>query len=1285
MASLDDVLNVKSTPLTLADLQKKFSDAVANKQMTKAKALDGQIKRMIAKTTTQEETIKERRRLLALRDDALNLMRNNPKYRRFEKVKSLLQTEKNDERIQKLRKEAARLEKDFKDAQAYQIIKNIEYALSALPKLKITKKIAKESNIKEANQSTNLLQALISTISTTPEKKNLVVLPTSKASLIRNPLTGRLVKNNNISRRRINANIAKKNSSSISYNQEVDESALLTSKFQSIDFKVKRSDVGFFIGIVNFTDINNRQELFEVLKQLQTRISSKNVFVLSYYSLLWVEDGKGIYRTFNPDNLVFGYEFFEQALEEMESGGGDQYGSDPINMNTARLVNNMVKIYVQQIDRPEGVSDKLIFPVVDVNSLKGYKKNNCLKNCIKYLGLNIPTEKQENLDVFIKYVRDEGIELNIYSNIISKLNISNIKKRTPELKQIIAGSKIRKLALYRIIDGDFEIQKRLDRGRIDGNGLIFCPNSNHIDIIKKFELEELYCNTTGTIYKLNKFGFAYELYKGDTINTERKIVQHEPIINTLYYVFFDYETVIDYHKSNCLNPYSVSYFYISHTELFNISGAGSERAFNINEETTKKIFEDKSRCVNITGFDCNKKFIDFLKEFQRDKKVVLVSYNGANFDNFILYDGIKKSYKDDDDNLVISNVLFNGNQILNFKINNTHSLYDLNRFIAGSLAENCKSFGVPEKYFKISGYNHDEIQNFYDTLSKEEFISKLKGNNKLEDYNNNDVYSLAIIFSKWFKSLYELKEDFTFSGDLYDFTDKITIGSLGYTSFNKNLKKIGTKLPQLDISKYQLIQKYKVAGRVDLFGKPNNKVLERVFSIDRCSQYPYLMAVAPVYYPCGDIKQQKSYIHPDENIGWFMCNIDQRPLINKNLPPIYPKKVFNSAGDSIENNFDNYEPLENYFINNYEIEHLKKYGAIVEIIEHEENFIFTDKIKGCKLFRFILNWMKLKNNQDDYKKSKSVLYNCAMRETYKLLMNCISGKVIEGLHVEKTTVINDKEKFKKLTEKYNINVINEIGEEIYLSYKVEEDEIIKQQKPIYLGCLIYTYSRGCMYDDIISKIGRVNCLYMDTDSVQMTEESFKTWQKTAEKEIVPHWPEVEEIDGRYKTHKKYEEGTKVFGSFENELEDNNINYYLQKKFHGHFMINNKEIEYIKVRFKGVQRNSLFLNGTENIIIVKDDKYIKNKTDEEINKFSLINKNLEIGADYSKADRKGELKNQLGFFEELHTNKIAAVLCRGLKRVVKNSNRGVELGEIERFNTNNNTVQATFTIKNIVIN
>ena len=59
------------------------------------------------------------------------------------------------------------------------------------------------------------------------------------------------------------------------------------------------------------------------------------------------------------------------------------------------------------------------------------------------------------------------------------------------------------------------------------------------------------------------------------------------------------------------------------------------------------------------------------------------------------------------------------------------------------------------------------------------------------------------------------------------------------------------------------------------------------------------------------------------------------------------------------------------------------------------------------------DFMKEKNQQDTYKKNKDEKYNPALRETEKLLMNSLSGKVIEGLHTEKTEAINSVSEYEK--------------------------------------------------------------------------------------------------------------------------------------------------------------------------------------------------------------------------------------------------------------------------------
>ena len=52
------------------------------------------------------------------------------------------------------------------------------------------------------------------------------------------------------------------------------------------------------------------------------------------------------------------------------------------------------------------------------------------------------------------------------------------------------------------------------------------------------------------------------------------------------------------------------------------------------------------------------------------------------------------------------------NQLLNFKINGCHNMYDLHKHLMGSLKSNCESFKIPKKYSKLD-CDHNEIQILY--------------------------------------------------------------------------------------------------------------------------------------------------------------------------------------------------------------------------------------------------------------------------------------------------------------------------------------------------------------------------------------------------------------------------------------------------------------------------------------------------------------------------------------------------------------------------------------------
>jgi hypothetical protein len=132
------------------------------------------------------------------------------------------------------------------------------------------------------------------------------------------------------------------------------------------------------------------------------------------------------------------------------------------------------------------------------------------------------------------------------------------------------------------------------------------------------------------------------------------------------------------------------------------------------------------------------------------------------------------------------------------------------------------------------------------------------------------------------------------------------------------------------------IAKYRIGGRVQIFGGKKIKVNKCIVSLDVCSLYPYVMGIAPNYYPCGEIVETANF-KPDK-LGFYWCNINQSELKKKNLMNIIPKKCKG------ENDWEFEGDLTNYYLSTVDIELLQKYNVKLEI---KNGIYFTDKIKGC--------------------------------------------------------------------------------------------------------------------------------------------------------------------------------------------------------------------------------------------------------------------------------------------------------------------------------------------------
>ena len=712
------------------------------------------------------------------------------------------------------------------------------------------------------------------------------------------------------------------------------------------------------------------------------------------------------------------------------------------------------------------------------------------------------------------------------------------------------------------------------------------------------------------------------------------------------YVGFDFETIIDYGTKSRMRPYSVSYGLFTEDILMELEMAdkmGDEKRVQVLRETNMK---------TSMGFDCIDEFIKWIVRIQVDKKLVFIGFNNSNFDNYLLIDRILEMECDD---IKVSNIMYNGSQLLNATINGRHTFFDLSRHLLGTLEKCCEGFKV--KMCSKLKINHHYYQTQYD---EGKLIDYITDNKELKKYNENDVLSVMVIYSRYRTALSNISGMEELSENLHN---NITIGGLTYKRFMGYWKTQNIKLPKLNEEQYFQILKFKCAGRVEMF---NGKqfINEAVSSFDVCSLYPYVMAILNCYYPAGDIYDTDEF--KEDKIGFYWCDIDQAILRKNNLPNIYPRKT------ETENEWDYEGMLFNYCISSVMIKLLRKFGC--EVIIHR-GFYFTESVKSCDMFKPVLEMMKLKVEQDELSRIKSELYNPVLRETSKLLMNAGSGKVIEGLHINNIEFVGNLEKLVNIQAKYgDVNVIKTIGKGLMVEYKRDELELLEmEQRPVYLGVLIYDYAKTYMFENSYSIIGKDKLLYTDTDATKLRTADTAEWLDFATKKDVPYWEEVLKYDKRYEGHKIYDAKSKVFGSYEdelskmNEVEGDAVFCCVQKKSWCYGKGANN-----KFRFKGLNGNNIILTGNEDFILKKGDKTILDaKRQQDINNFYNTNANkLE--------------DNSIDFFKKVFDGVDVLVLCRQFKKNVRNAKKCVGVYDVENHNDMLNSVSVVYMIKSVKV-
>lgn len=678
-------------------------------------------------------------------------------------------------------------------------------------------------------------------------------------------------------------------------------------------------------------------------------------------------------------------------------------------------------------------------------------------------------------------------------------------------------------------------------------------------------------------------------------------------------LFFDIETIFNIRSKNVLETYSVSWW---------VREDDPAQCPSFSERNIGKYV---NQCMIEYGADSMEKFIRWIEDNDETEdsiiNFVLIGYNNSRFDNFPLLNGVIAAN-------MFSNMLFVQNSVLKMTFFNRHITWDLCRFVMCKLKDACQDFNAYPK--KMEGFSHYEPQDAFMKNGWNGLDLWIDENKKLlTKYNKYDVLATASLFfivRKEYDGILEL--------DILKYT---TLASTSYARFIK-IKEYPTPAPI-----HEGIDKYLRNG---LTGGRNQKFIEeyltdeKLFCVDVKSLYPYVMMNRP--FPIGDYEVTLAY--RPYKLGFYNCKIIKQPI----------KKIIPMRSDEKSLDWE-YDTEFNHFLTSVEIECIRRHKGVVDILpindeklmfEMSEKLNFMDKNQRKEIYRIRdmvgIFWPKdtnmlfnsyfgelsdMKTQQDILRESGDREYNPALRNILKLILNSLSGKMVQrnfSTTVEMIKNNNEEEKLREKSKEGSIELIYSSGEYALLKGELKDDRVYRQRyaKPSQLGVFIYAHSRVYMYDMVYSNY---NVLYTDTDSAIMHKKDYYDFSKKfiVKKGTYPHEFYVAESKGSITTIGGN------FGQFEEEFSPGKKNfesYILGKKVYCVEMtIDGKIDKKSKYRMKGVNLD------TDCVISKEEAEEINNMPRDEASirilykkyKKCLAEKNTEKIAPFRELNKNGE--------------------------------------------------------------
>lgn len=309
------------------------------------------------------------------------------------------------------------------------------------------------------------------------------------------------------------------------------------------------------------------------------------------------------------------------------------------------------------------------------------------------------------------------------------------------------------------------------------------------------------------------------------------------------------------------------------------------------------------------------------------------------------------------------------------------------------------------------------------------------------------------------------------------------------------------------------------------------KHCEGVMSVDICSQYPASMK--HMYVPSGQSEWTVEY--DVSKYGFYI-------LKNLRFDTQYSFKPVCEKLDTGVLKWDTSNTIESLCVDSYMIKYLQEnYGLIS--FEVEKGLVSNYEVSGESLFGDYVDVLfGEKAQQDKYKYMKDERYNPSYRETIKLYLNAVTGKLVM-----------DKDKYSslKFTSDEDVKNFKEING---VKYQIENKETINNW--VTAGVMVYSYSKRLLFEYIKQLPNNSDdVIHVETDSIYFPMRCKDTFKDNIDKYV-----------GSYPVQFGNE-----LGNVKIEKEDNGTCYFLNKKV---YTIGGNYI------WKGIPKKTINVDGTE---------------------------------------------------------------------------------------------------------